>query len=246
MSEPFQFTKSKVDDHTVRVGVDVRPVIEPKLDRVKLHEVGNKLVEEYPNLYESLVQSPTEFRITKKFLFPGKGEAELPTLVITQRGPVFVFPRKIAVLQDEVDLNNINDVVVNCLRIFREQFPERAFIRVGLINEYVYDTGPVDSVRLISERFTRIVVPDNGEIRLRINKPTDDYNRIVELQALRKLERVPEISDRFQTQGFGVSVHVDFNNRDTSSPVTDDKILRVLYDGQQYNEKELYQFLNLE
>lgn len=82
-ADPFKFSRAKIDEHTIKVGVDIRPVIECKLDRVKLFDVGQKLVDKYPNLFESLVQSPTEFLIRKKFVFPGKGEVDLPTLAIT-------------------------------------------------------------------------------------------------------------------------------------------------------------------
>ncbi|MFQ6114640.1 MAG: hypothetical protein ACE5NG_11260 [bacterium] len=244
MAEPFKFSKSKITEHMEKVGVDIRPVIEPKLDREKLYNVGSKLVEKYPNLFESLIQSPTEFRITKRFIFPGKGEAELNTLTITQRGPVLTFPRIVGAFEEEVSLNRVEDVTVDCLNIFRSIFPEKKMIRVGLVNHYIFDTGPVESVRLICQNFTKLSVSPEGEIRLRINQPTDDYNRIIEMQALKKVEPIPEIPGRLQTQGYAVRVNVDFNNRDTSIDLDNNRILGILHEGKRYNEKELYQFLN--
>lgn len=244
MLEPFIFSKSKIDEHIEKVGVDIRPVIECKLDRVKLFDIGQKLVDKYPNLFESLVQSPTEFHIRKKFIFPGKGEADLLTLAITPRGVVFIFPRRLSMFEEDIQFNNIQDISLEGLKIFRKTFPERVICRVGSVNEYIFDTGPIISTELVCSRFTKVSIPSNGEIILTINCPDDDYNKKIQLQPMRKLEKVPEIPDRKQVQSYGVKVIVDFNNRDMSQNLDDDKILTIFHKAQQYNDKELYEFLN--
>jgi len=244
MAEQYKFSKSKIDEHTEKVGVDIRPVIELKLEQMKLFDFGRKLVDKHPNLFESLVQSPTEFHIRKKFIFPGKGEAELPTLGITQRGLVLIFPRKIGILEEETELNTVGDVVLDCIKIFRGVFPEKKIFRVGLVNEYVFNTGLLESTRLISDRFTKLSVPPDGEITIVINHPNDDYNKRIQLEAVRRIEAIPEIPGRSQTKNFGVKVIVDLNNRDMSKDMNDGSILAVLHEAQQYNDKELYDFLN--
>ena len=245
MTEPFKFSKAKIDEHTIKVGVDIRPVIECKLDRVKLFDVGQKLVDNYPNLFESLVQSPTEFLIRKKFIFPGKGEADLPTLAITPRGVVFIFPQILSMFQEEITLNSIDDVSLDGLKIFRGSFPGKIICRVGLVNEYIFNTGPMDSTKLICSRFTKVNVPHNGEIFLSINRPDDDYNRKIQLKAVQKIEKNPDIPSVDQVQSYGVQVIVDFNNRDMSKDLDDDRILGVLHKARQFNDKELYDFLNV-
>jgi len=244
MAEPYQFSPSKIDDHFEKVGVDIRPVVEVKLDRSRLYRVGEKLVDTHPELFESLVQAPTDFRLMKRFIFPGKGEAELPTLGFTQKGPIFTFPRRLSVVREETDLGRVDDVVMDCLKVFRDEFPEKKIIRVGLVNEYIFDTSDLDSARLICERFTRLPVPVGGEIKLRINRRDDDHNKIIELEAARKLQQVPEIIGHPEAAGYGVKVTVDFNNVDMSQPLDDGKILRILHEGRRYNETDLYRFLN--
>jgi len=244
MAEPFKFSPSKIDDHTEKVGVDIRPVIECKLEQTKLFDFGRKLVDKYPNLFESLVQSPTDFHIKKKFIFPGKGEAELTTLGITQRGLVFIFPRKVGVFEEETELNSVRDIVLDCLKIFRSVFPEKKVFRVGLINEYYFNTGLLESTRLVSERFTKLVVPPDGEITIVINRPNDDYNKRIQLEAVRRIEAIPEMPSRAQTKNYGVKVIIDFNNRDMSQDMNEGNILAVLHEAQQYNDKDLYEFLN--
>jgi len=244
MAEPFIFSKNRIDEHTEKVGVDIRPVIECKLDREKLFDIGKQLVDKYPNLFESLVQSPTEFHIRKKFIFPGKGEGDLLTLAITPRGVVFVFPRRLSIFEEEIQLNNMEDISLEGLKIFRGTFPERIICRVGLVNEYIFNTGPVISSDLVCKRFTKVMIPSNGEILVSINRPDDDYNRKIELQPVQKLERIPEMPDRKQIRSYGVKVVVDFNNRDMSQNLDCDKILSILHKARLYNEKELYDFLN--
>jgi len=244
MTEPYKFSKAKIDEHTEKVGIDIRPVIECKLDRVKLFDIGQKLVDKYPNLFESLVQSPTEFNIRKKFIFPGKGEADLLTLAITPRGVVFVFPRRSSVFEEEIIQNNIQDVSLDGLKIFRETLPGRIICRVGLVNEYIFNTGPVESTELICSRFTKVTIPSNGEVILNINRPDDDHNRKIQLQPVQKLEKIPEIPSKEQVQSYGVKVIVDFNNRDMSQDLDEARILGILHKAKKYNENELYDFLN--
>jgi len=244
MTEPFDFSRSRIDDHAEKVGIDIRPVVEIKLDRDKLYRFGADLIDMYPNLFESQVQSPTDYRITKRFIFPGKGEAEIPTLGFTPRGLVFTFPRRIAALGEELELGQLDDVIIDCLKKFRATFPGKKIIKVGLVNEYIFFTADLDSARLICERFTKLPPPVGGEIKLRINLRIDDFNRIIELEAVRKLEQIPEIPGQIQAAGHGVKVRVDFNNIDMSKDLDDGAILRTLHEGRSFNSRDLYGFLN--
>ena len=244
MAEFYKFSKNKIDEHTIKVGIDIRPVIECKLDRVKLFDVGQRLVDKYPNLFESLVQSPAEFLIRKKFIFPGKGEVDLPTLAITPRGVVFIFPRVIGIFQEEIQFDNIDDIILDGLKIFRGGFAGKIFCRVGLVNEYIFNTGQEESTELVCSRFTKIKVPSNGEMLLNINCPDDDYNKKIQIQPAQKIEKDPNIPGIEQIRSYGVQIIVDFNNRDMSKDLDEDRILGILHKARQYNNKELYEFLN--
>ena len=79
---------------------------------------------------------------------------------------------------------------------------------------------------------------------MRINNCTDDYNRIIEMQPLHKVKPIPEIPNRTQSVGYGLKVKVDFNNRDTSENLEQMDVYKIIHEGQNYNENELYQFLN--
>ena len=232
MAEYYEFSKNRIDEHTIKVGVDIRPVIECQ-----------KLVDKYPNQFESLVQSPTEFQIRKKFIFPGKGEADLTTLAITPRGVVFIFPQILSLFQEEILLNNIDEVALDGLKIFRGSFGGKIICRVGFVNEYIFNTGQMESTELVCSRFTKIKVPPNGEIVLNTNFPDENYNRKIRLQPVQKIEKDPNVGVN-QFCSYGVQVVVDFNNRDMSKDLDEDRILGILHRAKQYNEKDLYDFLN--
>ena len=240
----YLLTKSKIEDHIEKIGVDVRPVIEHKLEDPHLYQFYQDLVEKYPNLFESLLKSPADLQIRKKLVFPGKGEIDVSTMAITQRGPVFTIPRKISIFDEQTSLGDIIDIAIACIDIFRKNFPHKVICRVGHVNEYIFTLGSENSVSFISERFTRITVPSNGEINIRVNRPTDDHNRIIQIQPVVKKQmqtNTPGIED---VKAYGVKVSVDFNNRDMSQNLGNDDILAIIQTSTQYNERDLYAFLN--
>ena len=242
--EQFQFSVAKIDDHVVKVGVDFRPAFEPKLDFSKLNMIGQELRDEYPQLFESLVQSTSEFRIMKKFFFAGTTEVEVATLLTTPRGIIFNFPKRIAAIGEEIEYSHIDDTVVQCLARIKAGFPQKRIIRVGLVNEYIFDTADVDACRILCDRFIKLPSPPGGQVKLRINNRTDEYNRIIEMMPVQKLQRLPEMPGKAQSVGYGLKVKVDFNNIDTSNNLEQADIYRIIHEGQTYNEKELYDFLN--
>jgi hypothetical protein len=242
----IKISQERIDEHIEKIGVDIRPAIECRMERQKLFDFSNALVEKWPRLFESIVQSANEFSIRKKFIFPGKGEADIVTLGITARGPVFIFPRILSVFQEETDLGSSEEVVYSSLKLFHERFPHIGIVRVGQVNEYIFDLGPMDSMKFLAEHFTKIKVPVNGELRLRINRPSDDYNRIIDMQATKKIERTPEMPGADNIVGYGLKVTVDFNNRDASKPIDDTRIRAIIYESTEFNKTDLYTFLNCE
>jgi hypothetical protein len=240
----YLLTKSKIEDHIEKIGVDVRPVIEYKLEDLHLYQFYQDLVEKYPNLFESLLKSPADLQIRKKLVFPGKGEVDVSTLVITQRGPVFMIPRKLSIFDEQTSLGDIIDIAITCIDIFRRNFSHKVICRVGHLNEYIFTLGSESSVSFLAKRFTRIAVPPNGEINIRVNRPTDDHNRIIQLQPVVKRQIQQNIPEMEDVRAYGLKVSVDFNNRDMSENLSNDDIRAIICASIQYNEKDLYSFLN--
>lgn len=241
----YELTKSNIDDYIEKIGVSVRPVIEQKLDKTHLFQFCNDLIDSHPNLFESIVQSPTNFSITKKFVFPGKGEFTPSTFTIPKTGPILILPRKISLFNEETDLGKSEDIAIACFKIFRKHFPHKIICRVGQVNEYIFTLGNQQSVSFLAERFTTIKnIPSNGEIRLRLNRPHEDYNRIIDLQPVLKQELTPQPTNTTKIKAYGLRVAVDVNNRDMSRNLNEDDIRRIIQTSIQYNSIDLYKFLN--
>lgn len=240
----YQLTKAKIDDHVEKIGVIVRPAIELKLEEQHLFRFYQDLVEKLPKLFESLIKTPVDLQIRKKLIFPGKGEVDAITLGITQQGPVFMVPRKVSVFDDETSFGDIIDIALTCIDIFKKNFPHKSIRRVGHINEYIFNLGTENSVLFLAKRFTRLNIPPNGEIEIRVNSPTDDHNRIIQLRHAVKTSIRPNIQEIEDVKAYGLRVVVDFNNRDMSKELDDDDIRAIIQSSIQYNEKELLSFLN--
>ena len=88
-------------------------------------------------------------------------------------------------------------------------------------------------------------MPANGELKIRMNRPTDDYNRIIEISPVQKLEQAPEMPGGQTVIAHGLKVSVDFNNRDMHSDLDTNKIRGIIQSSIEFNKKELYDFLNM-
>ncbi len=55
---------------------------------------------------------------------------------------------------------------------------------------------------------------------------------------------MPNIPDAEDVKAYGLSVSVDFNNRDMTKSLDNDEMRAVIQDSIRYNERELYDFLN--
>lgn len=240
----YQFTKNRIYAHTERLGFDVRPIIEVKMERQKLSSFGEYLVDNFPDLFESLVTSANEFHIRKRLVFPGKAEADVQTFVLTRRGPVFVFPRVLAQLEEETDLRCADDVIRDCLRKFLEVFPDRQIRRAGKVHEYAFGTDDIPGKQIITERFLKLPESSFQEVLLKLNLADDEYNRSVELSPVQMVRRRAKDTKRIEEHLHGVSVNVDFNNKDMSQSLSVDRICSILRRADEFAREELYDFLN--
>lgn len=234
----FKFSQARIDEHIVSVGVDVRPVIDVRAERQKLADFGRWLTDEWPSLYENVVQGPNAFFVTKKFVFPGKGEADLQTLALTNRGPVLLFPYKVGILAgEEIELPDRQTVVMKALEQLKQKWPQCKQVRLGVVQNFCYDCAPESPIDIVRGRFTRL----NGAfstLMLGFNLPSDDFNRIVQVQAA----QMPVLGEAEARPVIGVQV--DFNNSQMDADLTKETKLRILHDADEYCERDLISFLN--
>ena len=135
-----------------------------------------------------------------------------------------MIPRKLSIVGEETDIGDILDIAITCVDIFRKNFPHKTICRVGHVNDYVFTLGTEPSVSFLAERFTRMTVPQNGELNIRVNMPTDDYNRVIQLQPVVKKQPMSNIPEAEDVKAYGLSVSIDFNNSDMTKSLDNDDI----------------------
>lgn len=240
----YTFSNNRIDDHQEKLGFDVRPIIEVRMERDRLWSFGQYLMDTFPQLFENLVTGGSEFQARKKLIFPGKGEADVLTLVLTARGPVFIFPRTLGQVSEETDLPEANELIRDCLRKFLEVFPDRSIVRAGKVNEYIFGCDDIPAKQVIAERFLSISESTCKDVLLKLNLATEEFNRSIQLQALTGIRRRQIAQELVQEQINGISVHVDFNNQDISQSLSHERISSILRQADEFNARDLYSFLN--
>ena len=248
MNMNYQFDKDKISQHIVKYGVDVRPVVSPEQDRTKLQDYGNWLVQQFPEVFETMLVGPRELRVQRTFLLPNAKRIELPTFVLTGRGPVFTFPERLYIDQPhELTIVDKDKIFRKALDELRTRFAERAVPRVGVVHELVFDTGFTDSLDVIASNFKYELWREKMKnLRLFLELPTDEKNIGIEIRPTRLQRMGPPEPATVQETKFGIVVNVDINNRQTSGDLSKAEITDILAFAADFVPDELIKFLNNE
>jgi hypothetical protein len=245
----YQFDTEKVSQHVVKYGVDMRPPIAPEQDRTKLQDFGNWLVEQFPDVFETLLSGPRQLRVQRTFILPNAKRVELPTFVLTARGPVFTFPERLYIDRPhELAIPDKDKIFRKAFDELRARFADRAVPRVGVVHEFVFDTGYINSLDVVTStlkhdqwrRKTR-------NVRILLEAPADDKNVNIEIRptylqrAGKRTEAVPQ-----DDMKFGIIVNVDINNQRMTADLTKAEVSDILAFASDYIPEELIKFLNNE
>lgn len=237
-----------LEHHVVKYGLDVFPPPDMRADMTHAQDLFHSLREEWPHLYQDLSLSPerNEFRIEATFSGQGK-TARFPTLVFTARGPVFayplLFPKPIGQLNHKADFD---DIFWKSFRLLKKSFPTIQVLRLGLINEAVFNTGKTNFVPYLASRFgsfpgAKIV---GGSVSLtfqdercnvRVKLETIEIRRQVQTAAVGRV-----VSEEIN---FGLQVSLDVNNIEIR-PQNESDILLTLERGHCLWSEALLQFIN--
>jgi len=240
---PFEFAEPVVDEHIEKIGLDVRPTIEIGMEKTRIYDLYRDVNEKYPDFFDTLQMSPSQFEIKKKFVVPGRGEAELATFAMTKRGFCVTIPRRIAALDSELDVPLTDETdkrIAEVLKIFLKHFPTRKVLRVGKVHDYVFDCGQTDSTLLVAQKFTKITAPK--EIFVRFNLRTEKYNRVFQIEPVLKQGRTEQGTP--EIRGFGIRVSIDFNNCNMSEALDIDQIRVILHSANDFHGQEAFELLN--
>jgi len=243
----FIFEKSKIGQHVLKFGVDIRPALALKADKTKLIDYCNWLTEEFPEVFETLLSGPQKLLIHKAFTTSHNKQVELPTFTLTERGPVYTFPIKIQVEEvEDFDVPNKDDIFAKALKRFRQVFADRRVPRVGVVNEIIFDCGTVNATHIISDGLSKERWKDGIEnVKIRLENPRNGNNVNTEIWPV--LAQKVQSDGRGTSQqnvGYGISVKLDINNRDMSGDLTETDIRGIIGFSSGFVSNELYSFLN--
>lgn len=244
----YQFDREHISQHVVKYGVDVRPAIVPDEEKAKLQDYCNWLIEQFPQAFETLVAGPRQLLVQKNFLLPSK-RIDMPTFVLMPRGPVYTLPERLYIddVQD-IDIPDKNRIFRKALDELRSRFADRQVPRVGVIHEFVFDTGGIDSVQLLASSLKNDVWREKIKtLRILLETPAEGKNINLELRPtyLRSSQRPAEHIGGGDA-GFGIIVNVDINNQEVRGDLTSSEVRDIVAFANDYVPDELIKFLNSE
>ncbi|OHB64035.1 MAG: hypothetical protein A2Y76_04020 [Planctomycetes bacterium RBG_13_60_9] len=245
----YEFDKEKISQHVVKYGVDTRPALSPDQDRARLQDYGNWLVEQFPEVFETMLVGPRELRVQRTFLLPNAKRIELPTFVLTNRGPVFTFPERLYIDRPhELNIPGKDQVFCKAFDELRARFTDRTVPRLGVVHEIVFDTGFINSLDVVASSLKNDAWRQKAKnLRILMEAPTEDKNINIEIRPT-YLQRTgtPTNSGGPEDVKFGIIVNVDINNRQVTADLTKAEVTDILTFVSDYVPDELVKFLNNE
>jgi len=231
----------------VKYGMHIQPTIVLKDEKAKLQDYCNWLIEQFGEVFETLLLGPNQLRVQKGFVLSGNRRADMPTFILTPRGPLFAFPERLYIDQPhDVDIPQKDKIFRKALDELKARFSDRSVRRVGVVHELVFDTEQTDSLDIIASNLKSDVWRDKiRNLTIRLEIPTEEKNVNLEIRPTRVMrsgnQNMPE-----QNMLFGIIVNVDINNRQLKGDLTKPEINDILAFAGDYVPEELIRFLNNE
>ena len=244
----YQFDIEHISQHMVKYGVDLRPPIVPDHEKTKLQDYGNWLIEQFPEAFETLLSGPKQLQVQRTFVLADGKRAELPTFVLTPRGPVFTFPQRLFIDRShDLDIPDHDKIFRKALDELRTRFADRAVPRVGVVHEMVFDTGGISSIDLVASNLKNDLWRQNvNNLRILLEMPREGKNINIEIRPtfLMRTGKPAEVSAE-GTQ-FGIIVNVDINNQHITGNLAKTEVNDILVFAGDFVPEELIKFLNNE
>ena len=245
----YQFDTEHISQHIAKFGVHVQPAISPKDDKTKLQDYCNWLIEQFPQVFETLLAGPHMLHVQKVFALAGAKRFELATFVLTNRGPVYTIPQRIFIDQiHDLDVEDKDKIFRRALDELRSRFADRKIIRVGAVHELVFDTAQTNSLEIIASNFKSDLWRESAKnIRILLEMPREGKNVNLEIRptyvthAATAGENLP-----IQEMKFGIVVNVDINNQQMKGDLSKAEINDILAFANDFVPEELIKFLNNE
>lgn len=241
----FQFQSEHMSQHVMKLAVDLVPAVVLDQNRAGMQSFANALIRHFPELFETLVSGPHQFRVNKNFAL-GSGKADIATLVWAQRGPVITVPRRLFVSGTH-EISGIDPGAIFRLALeeLGERFADRSIPRVSLVHNLVFDTESVNSMAVMSDYFAKPMWK-NDLVNARIQMQTETEGRHIAYD-IRPTYVSPGGRSAWpapEDARFGVVVNVDISAGDPPNAMTPEDMDDLLAFANRYVGGELLTFLN--
>lgn len=245
----YQFDIEQISQHVVKYGVQIQPGIGLADEKTKLQDYCNWLIEQAPEAFETLLSGPNQLRVQKSFVLSNNRRVDMPTFVLTARGPLFAFPERIYIDQpQDVDLGDKDRIFRKALDELRSRFPDRAVRRVGVIHELVFDTGQFNSLEIIASNLKSDIWRERlANINIHLETPQQDKNINLDIRPTHVMRSRGNIADMpDQNTMFGIIVNIEINNRQVKGDLSKSEVNDILTCAADYVLDQLIKFLNNE
>lgn len=245
----YQFDIKHISQHIIKYGVDFRPAIVLNREKTRLQDYCNWLIEQFPIAFETLIAGPNQLRVQKNFILPTGKRIDMPTFILTNRGPLFTLPHRLFIDEPQnLDIPDRDRIFRKALEELRSRFPGQAVLRVGVIHEFVFDTGQMDSLEIITSNLKNDLWKERiKNLNLRLETPVEDKNINLDIRPTYLKHPGPRNSGiPGQNAACGIIVNVDINNRQVKNNLTKAQVNDILAFANDYIPEELINFLNNE
>lgn len=229
-------TLDDLGQHVVQFGLDVYPQVDIASERTRLNIFFEEIHNRWPDIYDKLVSSDTEFKVSNKFYAGGsdaRGTAPgIPTetfALVPRRGPVLVFPIILPVLgATGIEEGRCAEIFSAVRTLFFEAIPNRKILRVGLVRTVIFDTGNDNCLGFLTSDTSfcgaRLM---KGGLSLRFKDAKCNVSLDLQPMEKRSAAQLPIGARVTEHQGYGLGVQLDVNNADPR-PLEEPDIQEVL------------------
>jgi len=217
--EAVTISLDDIQTHVVQFGLDVLPVPEVGTQRTRLNMFYEAARDRFPQLYDQISAGDAEFKIFKTFRKPGAHagpSATSETFVLTNRGPVFVFPLRMPDPINETGLQPEHvELFREVLALFREGLPGTTLLHLGVVRELIFSTGASLPMSLITRKAT-FAGADLAGADCRLLFQDARMNHRIGLNSIQIMKGIqhPVGATFEQRLGFGLRVVLDVNNKE--------------------------------
>jgi hypothetical protein len=245
----YRFDKERISQHIVRYHVDVRPAIDRDQDRSGLLDYAHWLVGQFPDAFETMLSGPGQLWVQRTFLLPNTKRVELPTFVPSHSGPVFTFPERLYLDRPhELRIPGRDDIFRKALEELRARFPDRIVPKVGVIHEFVFDTGYINALDVIASHLRHDLWRQQvQDLRIQMEVPADGRNVNIEIRPT-NLQYAGKYAGPVTPEDmkYGIVVNAEISGQQLAADLTKTQVSDILAFARSYVPDGLLKFLNNE